>query len=98
MTTMSMIVVKAAFDSDAGVWFVESSDLPGLNVEPFSKTCTVATAGHTVSACQTRQVGEEFRTRRPGADHPKYLFSRCHCRFTSLGRLCGGTGSISREP
>ena len=28
-----MIVVKAARDADAGVWFVESSDLPGLNVE-----------------------------------------------------------------
>ena len=24
------IVVKAAFDPDAGVWFVKSSDLPGL--------------------------------------------------------------------
>jgi len=28
-----MILVKAAFDPDAEVWFVESSDLPGLNVE-----------------------------------------------------------------
>ena len=28
-----MIVVKVAFDSDACTWFVESSDLPGLNVE-----------------------------------------------------------------
>ena len=27
------ILVKAAFDPDAGVWFVESSDLPGLNLE-----------------------------------------------------------------
>ena len=30
---MALIVVKAAFDPEAGVWFVESSDLPGLNVE-----------------------------------------------------------------
>ena len=30
---MSVIVVKAAHDPDAGVWFVESSDLPGLNLE-----------------------------------------------------------------
>jgi hypothetical protein len=30
---MSVILVKAAFDHDAGVWFVESSDVPGLNVE-----------------------------------------------------------------
>ncbi len=33
MNRMSLIVVKAAFDEDAGVWFVESSDLPGLNAE-----------------------------------------------------------------
>lgn len=30
---MQLIVVKAAFDSDAKVWFVEDSDVPGLNVE-----------------------------------------------------------------
>ena len=30
---MTLIVVKAAYDPDAQVWFVESSDLPGLNVE-----------------------------------------------------------------
>ena len=30
---MSLIVVKVAYDAEAGVWFVESSDLPGLNVE-----------------------------------------------------------------
>jgi len=29
-------VVKAAFDADAGVWFVESSDIPGLNAEAAS--------------------------------------------------------------
>ena len=28
-----VIVVKAARDADAGVWFVESSDVPGLNLE-----------------------------------------------------------------
>ena len=28
-----IIVVKAAHDPDARVWFVESSDLPGLNAE-----------------------------------------------------------------
>ena len=33
MRSMSMIVVKVAFDPEASVWFVESSDLPGLNVE-----------------------------------------------------------------
>lgn len=31
--SMAIIVVKAAYDPDACVWFVESSDLPGLNVE-----------------------------------------------------------------
>jgi predicted RNase H-like HicB family nuclease len=31
--TTQLIVVKAARDEDAHVWFVESSDLPGLNVE-----------------------------------------------------------------
>ena len=31
-----MIVVKAAFDPEAGVWFVESSDLDGLNLEAAS--------------------------------------------------------------
>lgn len=30
---MTLIVVKAAFDPDANVWFVESSDVPGLNLE-----------------------------------------------------------------
>jgi hypothetical protein len=33
MPFMSLIVVRVAFDSEAGVWFVESSDLAGLNVE-----------------------------------------------------------------
>lgn len=28
-----MIVVKAVRDADAGVWFVESSDVPGLHLE-----------------------------------------------------------------
>ena len=28
-----VIVVKAARDQEAGVWFVESSDVPGLNLE-----------------------------------------------------------------
>jgi hypothetical protein len=30
---LNIIVVKATFDSDAGVWFTESADLPGLRVE-----------------------------------------------------------------
>jgi hypothetical protein len=29
----SLILVKAAYDADAAVWFVESSDLEGLNAE-----------------------------------------------------------------
>ncbi len=29
----NVIVVKAARDQEAGVWFVESSDVPGLNLE-----------------------------------------------------------------
>ncbi len=29
----NLIVVKAAFDAEAGVWFVEASDVPGLNAE-----------------------------------------------------------------
>ncbi|MBB5754308.1 DUF1902 domain-containing protein [Prosthecomicrobium pneumaticum] len=28
-----LILVKAAHDAEAGVWYVESSDLPGLNAE-----------------------------------------------------------------
>lgn len=36
MKAMSMIVVKAGYDDEAAVWFVESSDLPGLNVEAAS--------------------------------------------------------------
>ncbi len=28
-----LVVVKAAREEDAGVWYVESSDLPGLNAE-----------------------------------------------------------------
>lgn len=31
-----IVVVKAAWDEEAGIWFVESSDLPGLNVEAAS--------------------------------------------------------------
>jgi predicted RNase H-like HicB family nuclease len=30
---MRLIVVKAAFDHDAGVWYVEHSDLEGVNAE-----------------------------------------------------------------
>jgi hypothetical protein len=30
---MTLIVVKVAYDAEAQVWYVESSDLPGLNVE-----------------------------------------------------------------
>jgi hypothetical protein len=33
---MTMIVVKAAFDPEAQVWFVESSDVAGLNLEAAS--------------------------------------------------------------
>ena len=28
-----LIVVKAARDEEAGVWYIESSDVPGLNLE-----------------------------------------------------------------
>jgi predicted RNase H-like HicB family nuclease len=31
--SVDLIVVKAARDEEARVWFVESSDLPGLNIE-----------------------------------------------------------------
>lgn len=31
-----LIIVKAAFDHEAGVWYIESSDLFGLNVEATS--------------------------------------------------------------
>jgi hypothetical protein len=37
-----LIVVRAAFDADAGVWFVESSDIPGLNAEAPSIEALVA--------------------------------------------------------
>lgn len=30
---MKLFVVKVAFDEEAGVWFVESSDVPGLATE-----------------------------------------------------------------
>ena len=30
---MSLLLVKAAFDRDAGVWFVSGSDVPGLATE-----------------------------------------------------------------
>lgn len=33
MSLMTLILVKAAYDDDAEVWYVESSDLEGLNVE-----------------------------------------------------------------
>ncbi|MFO1376728.1 MAG: DUF1902 domain-containing protein [Steroidobacteraceae bacterium] len=29
----SVIIVKAARDAEAGVWYVESSDMPGLHLE-----------------------------------------------------------------
>ncbi|HEY1361385.1 MAG TPA: DUF1902 domain-containing protein [Xanthobacteraceae bacterium] len=39
----ALIVVKAAFDADAGVWFVEDSgDLHGLNLEAPSLEALVA--------------------------------------------------------
>ena len=33
MQQTTLIVVKAAWDPDAGVWWIEHSDLPGLNLE-----------------------------------------------------------------
>lgn len=33
---MTPITVTAAYDAEAGVWFVEDSDLPGLNLEASS--------------------------------------------------------------
>ena len=30
---MSLLLVKAAFDREAGVWFVSDSDVPGLATE-----------------------------------------------------------------
>ena len=33
MSVMPMIRVSATYDSEAGVWCVEGSDLPGLNAE-----------------------------------------------------------------
>lgn len=32
----NLIVVKATFDEDAGVWFTESADVPGLHIEAAS--------------------------------------------------------------
>ena len=32
----TLILVKAAYDPEARVWFVESSDLPGVNAEASS--------------------------------------------------------------
>ncbi|MEW6168853.1 MAG: DUF1902 domain-containing protein [Pseudomonadota bacterium] len=29
----NLVIVKAARDAEAGVWFVESSDVPGLHLE-----------------------------------------------------------------
>ena len=31
--SQSVIIVKAARDQEAGVWFIESSDVPGLHLE-----------------------------------------------------------------
>ena len=31
--SQSVIIVKAARDPEAGVWFIESSDVPGLHLE-----------------------------------------------------------------
>ena len=33
MSVQTSLVVTAAFDADADVWFVESSDVPGLHLE-----------------------------------------------------------------
>jgi hypothetical protein len=33
---MALLVVKAAFDRDAGVWYVSDSDVPGLATEAAS--------------------------------------------------------------
>lgn len=37
-----VIVVKAAFDPDAGVWYTESSDVHGLRIEAFTLDALVA--------------------------------------------------------
>ena len=43
---MALLVVKAAFDRDAGVWYVADSDVPGLTTEAatFDALCDKVTA------------------------------------------------------
>jgi hypothetical protein len=43
---MALLVVKAAFDRDAGVWYVSDSEVPGLATEAasFDALCEKVTA------------------------------------------------------
>ncbi|MGE3296491.1 MAG: DUF1902 domain-containing protein [Porticoccaceae bacterium] len=50
----NVIIVKAAHDQEAGVWFVESSDVPGLNLEADSlETLTAKLPGAILDLLET---------------------------------------------
>lgn len=72
-----VIVIKAAYDHDARVWYVESSDVPGLHIEGETLETLVAKAPDALSDLlgEDGPVGSEIpveviahaRTRVPAA-------------------------------
>ena len=72
----TLIVVKAGYDAEAGVWFVESSDIEGLHLEGATLEALVeripnALADLLAEAGMTAEVPVEVvahaRTRVPAA-------------------------------
>jgi hypothetical protein len=57
-----LIVVKATFDAEAGVWFTESSDLHGLNIEaPTIEALMLRIPGAVQDLLEDRDGGGELR-------------------------------------
>jgi hypothetical protein len=58
-----LIVVKAARDDEASVWFVESSDVPGLNLEADSLDSLIdMLPGAVLDLIEEGALGREAQT------------------------------------
>ncbi len=77
-----LIIVKAAFDAEARVWFVESSDLAGLNVE--APTIELLTSKISDAAADLLDACDEDAG---GFDIPIEIVAHASARARSRARI-----------